>query len=504
MLDQTESPRERDQIASLADWATESVREAHSARRRGVATLAVLLSVLCIAAPFLGTLGISVVAIVVALAAILRLAALVFYVRAGRRPACPQPAVAPKVTILLPMRGEAQVVDGLVAAIRRLDYPEPLLEVIALLEEGDLATRSAIRRAAPAQWRIVVLPPGRPRNKPRACNVGLALATGEIIAIFDAEDRPEPDQARKALAALSRDKRLAVVQARLGCDHAGAGQPLLARFWGLEYAVLFGAIQPALARLGLPFLLGGTSNWFRADALRQAGGWDAHNVTEDADLGVRLARAGWSSDVVDSDTWEEAPVSLRTWMHQRSRWLKGFAITTAANIRVFGSRGVGLTGALAIAAQLPATIVCAAAHPVGLAMIATGHLHGMLAVLAVAGYLISVALHAAVAQRNGAPLWLAVASPIYWLLHSAAFLLALADLVADPTHWRKTEHGLARRPERTRQPSRHQIPSPPRWRDPDLSMEPANVPAEPGSAGPVASPKQALSADLPESAGRHR
>lgn len=136
--------------------------------------------------------------------------------------------------------------------------------------------------------------------------------------VFDGEDRPEAGQARLAAAALAADPRLAVVQARLGCDHAGPGSPLVARLWALEYAALFGLVLPALARLGLPFLLGGTSNWFRADALRAAGGWDAHNVTEDADLGVRLARLGWRSSTIDSTTWEEAPVTALAWLRQHA------------------------------------------------------------------------------------------------------------------------------------------------------------------------------------------
>lgn len=155
------------------------------------------------------------------------------------------------------------------------------------------------------------------------------------------------DQPRRAAAALAADPRLAVVQARLGCDHAGPGSPIVTRLWALEYAALFGAVLPILSRLGLPFFLGGTSNWFRAEALRAAGGWDAHNVTEDADLGVRLARLGWRSTTIDSVTWEEAPLRVGVWIRQRARWFKGFAVTGIVHARERYS-GESMSGVLSM------------------------------------------------------------------------------------------------------------------------------------------------------------
>ena len=337
------------------------------------------------------------------------------------------------------------MVPDLVRAITALRYPGDRSEVIVLLEEDDPGTLHAMRKHAPKTWRIVVAPPGQPRTKPRACNIGLALARGEIVVVFDGEDRPEPEQARRAVAGLLARPGVAVAQARLACDHAGPRHPLLARLWGLEYATLFGLIQPALAGAGLPFLLGGTSNWFRAEALRAAGGWDAHNVTEDADLGVRLARLGWRSTVVSSTTWEEAPVKPRAWLHQRSRWLKGFAVTTMVHARqpVRTLAELGPLGAFTILAQLPATLACVAAHPVGIALLVSGALSGKLAFLMLSGYAITIGAHAFAAQRAGLQPWLALLLPFYWFLHAAAFALAIHDLLRNPAHWRKTAHGLA-------------------------------------------------------------
>jgi hypothetical protein len=378
-----------------------------------------------------------------ALAAALRLAALVNLFLP--KPPAPPPLAEgslPTVTVLLPLFREAPVLPDLAAALARLDYPAHLTEVIVLLEACDAETVAAVRAHAPAGWRTVVVPPGSPQTKPRACNVGLALASGDVVVVFDGEDRPDPGQARLAAAALAADPRLAVVQARLGCDHAGPGAPVVTRLWAMEYQALFGAVLPLLSRLGLPFLLGGTSNWFRADALRAAGGWDAHNVTEDADLGVRLARLGWRSGTVDSTTWEEAPLRAGAWLRQRARWFKGFAVTAIVHGREPRRtlREVGAPGFIALLAQLPVSLLCAAAHPLGVGLALGGDLHGPLAALLLLGYAAAVALHAAAAP--GAR-WLALLLPFYWLLHWAALLLALRDLVRAPAHWRKTDHGAA-------------------------------------------------------------
>ena len=431
-------------------WASHSVPAHLSARGLAVPLWAALLLPAMALLPLLSPWASYILAPAFALAAALRLAALGNLLLPARPGPPPVPdADLPTVTVLVPLFREVAVVPDLVAAIGRLDYPARLLEVLILVEEADPETAAAARAHVPpcSGWRVVVVPKGTPQTKPRACNVGLALAQGELVVVFDGEDRPEPQQARLAAAVLAADPRLAVVQARLGCDHAGAGSPLVARLWALEYAALFGVVLPALARLGLPFLLGGTSNWFRASALRAAGGWDAHNVTEDADLGVRLARLGWRSGTIDSTTWEEAPVTALAWLRQRARWLKGFAVTTIVHARTprQTARDLGPAATAALLAQLPASLLCIAAHPLGLAVLLGGDLSGGLAALLLAGYAAALALHVAAARLAGLPLWLALLLPAYWLALWAALLLALRDLARDPAHWRKTEHGAVDR-----------------------------------------------------------
>lgn len=440
--------RRADPIQAAAEWAVVSVPAHLSARGLAVPVWAALMlpaiALLPVASPWASLI----LAPVFALAAGLRLAALAnLFLPKPEEPPPLADADLPAVTVLVPLFKEAAVMPDLVAAIARLDYPAHLLEVMLLLEEADTATIAAARAHAPAGWRTIVVPPGSPQTKPRACNVGLALARGDVVVVFDGEDRPDPDQPRRAAAALAADPRLAVVQARLGCDHAGAGSPIVTRLWAMEYAALFGAVLPLLSRLGLPFLLGGTSNWFRAEALRQAGGWDAHNVTEDADLGVRLARLGWRSGTIDSVTWEEAPLRAGVWVRQRARWFKGFAVTAIVHARTprQTARQIGLPGCIALLAQLPVSLLCTAAHPLGAGLALGGDLSGPLGWLLLLGYAAAVALHAAAAPRAGLPAWLALLLPFYWLLHWAALLLALSDLVRDPAHWRKTPHGKVER-----------------------------------------------------------
>ena len=314
--------RRADATHAAAHWAATSVPRHLSARGLAVPAIAALLLPLAVLLPLATPWASLWLAPLFLLAAGLRLAALVNLAL----PPVPEPAPLadadlPSLTVLLPLYREAAVMPDLVAAMGRLDYPRHLVEFLVLLEAGDPETLPAAARAVPASgWRIVVCPPGEPKTKPRAVNVGLALSSGEVVVIYDGEDWPEPDQARRAVAALLADPRRAVVQCALAADHGG---PWFTRCWASEYRVLFGAILPVLSRLGLPFLLGGTSQFIRRDALMAAGAYDAANITEDADLGVRLARLGWTSAAIPSVTWEEAPVTLRAFLQQcafHGRW----------------------------------------------------------------------------------------------------------------------------------------------------------------------------------------
>jgi cellulose synthase/poly-beta-1,6-N-acetylglucosamine synthase-like glycosyltransferase len=360
----------------------------------------------------------------------------------------------PMWTVLVAVYDEADVVAGLVAALDRLDWPIERLEILLLVEADDISTRSAIARLNLTKpYRVLAVPFGEPRTKPRALNVGLAFASGQFVTVYDAEDRPSPAQLRAAHSALtdSNQPKLACVQSPLTIHNAQEGW-LTAQF-ALEYAIQFQVIVPALVRFGWPVPLGGTSNHFRCDVLRKVGGWDPYNVTEDADLGIRLLRSGWKTGYIRPETLEEAPPRLRSWLRQRSRWLKGHAQTLGVHTRypIVLLNEIGPWAMLGLVLTLGGTVVSALLHgPLALAAI----LATMLGVLPrddtfvlLLGIGSSWVAGAVAAYRMGYHShWIAALTmPLYWPFQTLAAVKALHGLVTKPFEWDKTAHGQAAR-----------------------------------------------------------
>ncbi len=239
----------------------------------------------------------------------------------------------PVYTVLVPLFREAGMVRGLVAALDRLDWPRDRLDIKLVVEASDPPTVAAARAAVTGPpYEVVVVPPGGPQTKPKALAFALPLARGAYVTVYDAEDRPHPRQLREAFAIFSRSTPdLACLQSSVEIDNGEAG--ILARLFAVEYAALFDGLLPAVAELGWPLPLGGTSNHFRRAALEDVGGWDPFNVTEDADIGLRLARFGYEVATLDLPTLEEAPAALLPWFRQRTRWFKGWLQTWLVHMR---------------------------------------------------------------------------------------------------------------------------------------------------------------------------
>ena len=366
----------------------------------------------------------------------------------------------PTYSVLVPLFREAAVLPDLVRALSRLDYPAGKLEVLLVLEASDIETHAMLMTVElPGHFRLVVVPDSQPRTKPKALNYALGLSYGDYVVVYDAEDRPEPDQLRAALAKFrAAPEPLACVQARLNIYNPD--ETWFTRQFSIEYSALFDAILPMLAAYRLPIPLGGTSNHFPRAVLEHLGGWDPYNVTEDADLGIRLARLGWQTAIVDSTTWEEAPGSLRIWIPQRTRWLKGWMQTYLVHTRapVQLGRDLGFRRALGLHIYIAGLILSSLAHPVMYLMLAAHWLSGQTfappdgtlnalvwwsawASLGV-GYLSSI-LVAVIAVRRRHPALIASAlwMPLYWLLISFAAYRALWQLYRDPFLWEKTPHG---------------------------------------------------------------
>jgi glycosyltransferase XagB len=241
--------------------------------------------------------------------------------------------VLPLYTVLVPLYKEARILPKLIKSLRALDFPTDRLDIVLLLEEDDDETLVAAEKCQlPAHFRTLIIPPGYPRTKPRACNVGLASARGQFLVIYDAEDRPDPNQLKKALLAFSlSDDQVICIQCRL--NFYNPRQNILTRLFTMEFSFWFDLFLPGLSAIGAPIPLGGTSNHFRVSALRAVGGWDAFNVAEDCDLGIRLASAGYQTVMLDSTTWEEANSQIGNWIRQRSRWIKGYLQTYLVHMR---------------------------------------------------------------------------------------------------------------------------------------------------------------------------
>lgn len=385
--------------------------------------------------------------------------------RAGRTVRRTLEEELPPYTILVPAYGEANVIRHVLEGIDALDYPKNKLQVLLLLEEDDTATIAAAKAADPPEYvRILTVPDGRPRTKPRACNLGLAFATGTYLVIFDAEDRPEPDQLRAAVAMFAElheaedaagRPRTVCLQARL--NYFNATRNLLTRMFALEYSMWFDYMLTGLRALHLPIPLGGTSNHFDVAGLRALGGWDAWNVTEDADLGVRAAALGQPVDLVESTTWEEACSRLRPWIRQRTRWVKGYMVTALVYarhpVRLWRATGWrGLVGMGGLIAGTPASFL---AVPVAWAVticvwsgwwdLAVPDWVGQVMAVNMAvgnGLMVVVGALGAVRRRAWHLIGYAVLTPVYWLAHAWAAWRAAWQVLRDPFTWEKTPHGL--------------------------------------------------------------
>ena len=366
----------------------------------------------------------------------------------------------PSYTIMIPAYREASVITKLIGNLAQLDYPTDRLEVLILVEGDDEETLGALRTASPPDhFRMVVVPPAEPRTKPKALNFGLTLARGEIVAVYDVEDTPDVLQLRRAAVAMSRfGPEVGCVQAKL--SYSNATQNIITKWFTIEYAMWFSFFLPGLSSLGAPIPLGGTSNHFRRSALRDLGGWDPYNVTEDCDLGIRMFRERYDIKVVESTTLEEANSDFVNWVKQRSRWYKGYLQTfldPSPSSRGAGQRNPNQGGIPPVRLRRwhpdpsRAQSVVLDPHPgvvrrptrgaeeifpapvyyVGLVLWAFGNFLLWYLTVLTARHL-----------RNEGLVLAAVLVPVYWVMMSIAALKAMWQLVVIPSFWEKTTHGL--------------------------------------------------------------
>ncbi len=358
----------------------------------------------------------------------------------------------PTYTILVPVYREPNAVPGLVAALKGIDYPKRQLDIQILVEAADHETLNALEALSlRPHFRIVPVPKGDVQTKPRALNYGLSLARGQYVAIYDAEDQMHSGQIKAAVRAFHSDAsgKLACVQAPL-VPHNGA-ESWIARQFEQEYLLHFGLIVPGLAMLNLPVLLGGTSNHFRKDVLEKVGAWDPYNVTEDADLGLRLSAAGYRIGAISPPTFEEAPVRRPVWIGQRSRWIKGFIQTLGVFLRRPGQMisQMGVLNWLSAVLLLGGSVLSAIFHgPMAIWLLTCALTPGLTppaegVVLLASGF----SLHLTGSLLSWPDMTLsrvfsALTAPVYWPLQSRSAFKAICELFKNPYFWDKTEHGV--------------------------------------------------------------
>ncbi|MDE4139952.1 MULTISPECIES: glycosyltransferase family 2 protein [Rhodobacterales] len=371
-----------------------------------------------------------------------------------------RPDHLPRISVLVPLLKEAEISAALLHRLRKLRYPRHLLDVLLVLEEDDVVTLRAVQKARLPHWTRVIRVPAYAdlTTKPRALNYALNYCHGDIIGVWDAEDAPQPDQLHRVAEAFAHaPPELACVQGVL--DYYNPRASWIARCFTLEYASWFRIILKGIARMGLVVPLGGTTMFVRRDILDRVGGWDAHNVTEDADLGVRLFRAGYRTEMLASTTYEEANCRPWPWIKQRSRWLKGFMVTYCVHMRspaqLFRDLGwrqflgfqvffLGSVGQFLLAPFLWSfwLVALGVPHP------SAGTVPGGWLKLAVASLVIFEILNqttAVIAAFVTGRRWLAPWAPcllFYYPMGVVAAYKGFYELVFHPFFWDKTDHGI--------------------------------------------------------------
>lgn len=365
-----------------------------------------------------------------------------------------------RYVILSALYMEQNMIGDLLASLDRLRWNRDTRDIYLICEECDTATIAAIQaQVLPSGFHLIVVPDSPLKTKPRALNYALARVNGDFLVIYDAEDRPHRDQLLEAATRFRQSpKDLVCLQAPLDIDNRK--ESIITRLFAIEYATLFHGILPAIARWKAPMPLGGTSNHFRMAELKRAGGWDSHNVTEDADLGIRLARLGKQCGVIFLPTLEEAPASFLAWTRQRTRWIKGWLQTLLVHLRSPRAtlNDMGWKNFLKFHMILTSVAISVLVHPfflAGFAFQVSDYFSGVapstydISITAisafnlVAGYTTYMLLAFAVLSHRdyGLPRRYIALMPVYWILISIAGWRALYQLITAPHHWEKTSHG---------------------------------------------------------------
>jgi glycosyltransferase XagB len=360
-----------------------------------------------------------------------------------------------KYSVIVPIFKEASVIPNLVKNLLSIDYPKNKLQILLVLEAEDLETISKVENQdLPPHFEVIVIEKSFPQTKAKACNEALKYVNGEIVCIYDADDNPDHLQLRKVVAAFSKaDKTLACVQCRLG--YYNYNENWLTNMFEIEYETLFNFILPAAVQLGFPIPLGGTSNHLKTKILREIGGWDQYNITEDADLGLKLSLNNYKTTVIDSVTYEESPITFRAWIYQRVRWLKGYFHTFFVYSRIpvilfkrfsvqeliffFHIMFLGPYLLLITPGIFLLYFACSMNLPAYNTdvLLLINFIYSNISLILTSYYVKKSSLNRSIKFF--------LSYPLYMLLHIIASVIAFFKLFFSPHSWEKTQHGLSKK-----------------------------------------------------------
>jgi len=387
----------------------------------------------------------------------------------------------PTYTILVPLYKESKVLSQIMENIYKIDYPKDKLDVKILFEENDEETlvearklglfgHPHVRRAhiAPKLYRNflkifdpIIVPKGQVTTKPRACNYGLIRAKGDYVTIYDAEDDPEPDQLKKAIISFEKIGQSCVcLQSHL--NFYNSGENLLTKWFSLEYLYWFDYYLEGLDAIDAPLPLGGTSNHFKTKRLQSLGSWDPYNVTEDADLGIRIYRSGLKTGMLNSYTYEEANKNVWNWIRQRSRWCKGHMQTLLVHMRhpLKMIQNVGWKKCVLFQLTFGGNILLPLINPLLwmitiLTLLFPGTFNFLSSVSWIAfistfnlivGNLVHISLYlrTVIVEKRFSLIPIALSMPFYWILGSIGAWKGILQLITKPHYWEKTIHGISK------------------------------------------------------------
>jgi cellulose synthase/poly-beta-1,6-N-acetylglucosamine synthase-like glycosyltransferase len=368
----------------------------------------------------------------------------------------------PRVSVMVPLLHEQEIAGALIKRLEKLTYPKSLLDIVLVLEATDEVTRATLARTDLPSWITVIEVPDADglTTKPRALNYALDFCRGSIIGVWDAEDAPEPDQIEKVVTRFNEaPENVVCLQGIL--DYYNPKENWISRCFTIEYATWWRLVLPGIAKLGLVLPLGGTTLFFKREPLEKLGRWDAHNVTEDADLGVRLARHGYVTELIPTVTYEEANCRPWRWVRQRSRWLKGFMITYVVHMRdpIQLIRDLGFMRFMGVQMIFLATFSQFALAPVlwsfWVTFFGISHpVHTILGDTATTALIvlfftsellnITMAMVAVSGQHHRHLMKWVLTTPLYFTLGALAAYKAIYEMIVTPFYWDKTQHGMTK------------------------------------------------------------